>query len=82
MNREKIAKIEVQLDKKVEEKPVTLTTRKIVERVISFDAYFQLMMKKSSSIAPHHKAPMRKYAESKGLKEATEKEFNRVFRIY
>lgn len=63
----------------VERKP----SRKIVERVLSFDAYFVALMRKSGGkIQPHHKAPMKSYAKQHGKLEATEKEFDRLFRLY
>lgn len=50
---------------------------------MSFDVYFQgLMQSKRGSILPHHKAPMRKYAENAGLTQATKEEFDEVFRLY
>lgn len=57
-------------------------SRKIVKRVLSFDVYFQGLMKKNPKVYAHHKAPMRTYAESKGLSVATEEEFDRIFRLY
>lgn len=52
------------------------------KRVISFDVYFQGLMSSKKGILPHHKAPMRQYAESYGLKEGTEEEFNTIFKLY
>ena len=57
-------------------------SRKIVKREMSFDVYFQGLLKKNSKILPHHKAAMKKYAETKGLKIATEEEFDRIMRLY
>jgi len=68
--------------KKKEKKAVqTPVSRKIVKRKISFDVYFQLLMKKGKA-QPHHKAAMRVYAKSKGLIEASEEKFDEIFRIY
>ena len=62
------------------EAPRPSRKRKIA--VVSFDAYFQSLVKEKKSIQKHHKAPMRKYAESKGVLEATKEEFDRLFRLY
>lgn len=51
-------------------------------RVISFDVYFQGLMQFESRIQPHHKAPMKKYAEQNGLLKGTKEEFDRIFRLY
>lgn len=68
---------------KEENKVVEATPlRKIEKRKMSFDVYFSLLMKKRPGIFPHHKAPMRKYAEKQGLLEATEEEFDRIFKVY
>ncbi len=53
-----------------------------LESVIAFDVYFIMLLKKNSKILPHHKAPMRKYAEVRGLKEATKTQFDHVFKSY
>lgn len=50
---------------------------------MSFDAYFQgLMKEKKGYIMAHHKAPMRRYAEKQGITEGTKEEFDQVFRLY
>lgn len=55
----------------------------IDSRLISFDVYFQTLMRKDSKIMLHHKAPMRQYAESNGISGlATEQEFDAVFSRY
>ena len=69
-------------EKEQEVKRPAAPSRKIVKRVMSFDVYFQGLMKKNSKILVHHKAPMRKYAELKGLKEGSEEQFDRIFRLY
>lgn len=71
--------------KKKEEKTEVIEEfkpRKKKVRVLSFDAYFQLLLKEKKSIQKHHKAAMRKYAELRGISEASKEEFDRVFRIY
>jgi hypothetical protein len=72
----------VELDKEQKEEVPATPIRKLEKRKISFDVYFSLLMKKRPGIFPHHKAPMRKFAENNGLKEATEEEFDRIFRLY
>lgn len=57
-------------------------SRKLIKREMSFDVYFQGLLKKNSKIQPHHKAAMKKYAETKGFKVATEEEFDRIMRLY
>lgn len=52
------------------------------ETELDFDLYFQKLMTKSLNVLPHHKAPMRKFAESKGLTKATERQFDEVFKNY
>lgn len=77
MSREKIAKLEVKSSKED-----SVSEERENKRIISFDLYFQLLMKKGRKIYPHHKAPMLKYAEQAGLVEATEEEFDSIFRNY
>ena len=51
--------------------------------IISFDAYFQgLMRSKAGKIQPHHKAPMRRYAANAKLLEGTKEEFDILFKLY
>ncbi len=52
------------------------------KRVLSFDIYFQILRKRNSKIAAHHKAAMKKYAEKHNLDQATEEEFDRIFKRY
>lgn len=53
------------------------------EPEVSFDTYFQMLMAKRLGIMPHHKAPMRKFAESHGLgEEASLDEFEKIFKRY
>lgn len=86
MNDAKRDKKVVQLDREESKEDKKLKSvapsRKIYKRVFSFDAYFQGLMRENSKIYPHHKAPMKKYAESKGLTEATKEDFDRIFRLY
>lgn len=55
---------------------------KVVERTMTFDVYFQGLIKTKSSILAHHKAPMKSFAEAKGLKEASKEEFDKLFENY
>lgn len=75
MNNVKKLKKDIQLDE--EEVQGQEATR------MTFDVYFQKLMRIGSNIYLHHKAPMRQYAESKGLIGAvTEAEFDDAFRDY
>lgn len=51
-------------------------------RVISFDVYFRKMQAVNPKVHAHHKAPMKRFAEQRGLKEATEEQFDEIFRSY
>jgi len=54
-----------------------------IRTTMSFDAYFSgLMTERKGLILPHHKAPMRKYAESRGRVEGTKEEFDELFKVY
>ena len=77
---EKETQIEEQ--RALEPKKSAAPSRRIMKRIMSFDVYFHSLMRKNSKIQPHHKAPMRNYAESQDLKEGTEDQFDRVFRLY
>ena len=61
---------------------VIRASRKPVERVLTFDAYFQILISRKGKIQIHHKAPMRKFAIKHGTQEGTEKDFDRLFRLY
>jgi hypothetical protein len=58
------------------------TGNKEAATVLEFDLYFQKLISKDDKIYPHHKAPMRCFAESKGLMKATEAEFDEIFKNY
>lgn len=51
-------------------------------RIMTFESYFRLRLSKDSNIRTHHKAPMQQFAESKGVINATEAEFNKLFDTY
>ena len=65
-----------------EEKKEIRKSRKIHKRVFTFDVYFQLLMRKNKAVSAHHKAPLKKFMESHGVLEATEDEFDRLFKLY
>lgn len=50
-------------------------------RVVSFDAYFRRLVA-TSKAQEHHKAPMRRFAEQRGATDATEQQFDEIFRSY
>ena len=84
MNNVKNRKKEIQLDGKEEGTPgdSAASSQKLSE-VVSFDAYFSKLVRSNPKIMIHHKAPMRHYAESKGLKDAaTEAEFDEAVKQY
>lgn len=69
----------VTLDEEVEE----VITKKETKILLTFDEYFQMLRKLKPEILPHHKAPMRQFCLSRGLKsEATKKEFDKVIKSY
>lgn len=68
---------------KLEEKESTQKSKKTkVQRIMTFDVYFQGLLRRNNKIAPHHKAPMRAYAEGKGLITGTLEEFDKIFSGY
>ncbi len=87
MSREKKTKKAIQLDNKEEKNVVdkrpAAPSRKKLRKLITFDAYFMKLVRNDPKILPHHKAPMRQYAESKGLEgAATEEDFKLAFERY
>lgn len=57
-------------------------SKKLEKRVLSFDLYFQSLMTKNPKVYAHHKAPMKKFAEQNGLLEASEEDFDKLFKAY
>lgn len=51
-------------------------------RVMSFDVYFCKMQAMDPKVYAHHKAPMKLFAEQKGLRDATEEQFDEIFGSY
>lgn len=80
--KSKNEKEESKKDIKESNKEESTTSRKIVKPVISFDNYFARMLKEDPKVLPHHKAPMRAYAEQHNLMSGTLDEFQRLFRLY
>ena len=81
--REKNQKKEIKSEDREKEKTVDTSRQKKLDKVISFDVYFQKLMRDRPHVLIHHKAPMRKFAEQKGLKDAaTEAEFEEAFKLY
>lgn len=80
MEKEKIKPIDLNLKNK--EFPEKDSVKKQEPRTMSFDVYFLKMQAQNSKVLPHHKAPMRHFAEQQGLTTATEEQFDKVFRTY
>jgi hypothetical protein len=53
-----------------------------VREIISFDAYFRLLMTRNSQIRPHHRVPMKEFVKRVGLVEATKEDFDKVLSKY
>jgi hypothetical protein len=50
--------------------------------VISFDVYFRKVQSRNPRVYDHHKAPMKRFAEQRGLNDATEEKFDEIFKSY
>lgn len=78
--REKIKRNDLQSeDKEFPEKAAVATQE---PRVMSFDVYFSKQLAQDPTVFKHHKAPMKQFAEARGLKDATEEQFDEIFRSY
>jgi hypothetical protein len=75
MNDNKYKKRQVEADKLVKE------SSQSVENEMSFDAFFQILLKEGKVLA-HHKPPMRHFAEVNGMISGTLAEFERLFKSY
>jgi hypothetical protein len=75
MNDNKYKKRQAEADKLLKE------TSQSVEREISFDAFFQILLKEGRVLA-HHKPPMRHFAEANGIVSGTRAEFEQLFKSY
>jgi len=51
-------------------------------RVITFDVYFRKVQARNPKVHAHHRAPMKRFAEQRGVDEATEEKFDEIFRSY
>lgn len=68
---------------KSKKKSIESEDKRELKIVLSFDLYFVgLMAEKRGLILPHHKAPMKKYAEAKGIIQGTKEEFDELFKVY
>jgi hypothetical protein len=75
MNDNKYRKRQAEADKLLKE------TSQSAERAISFDTFFQILLKEGKVLA-HHKPPMRHFAEVNGITSGTRAEFERLFKSY
>lgn len=82
MSREKFRKIDLELNDRDDIKKVEAEIQPSQKILLDFDLYFQKLMVKNTRVQAHHKAPMRKFSESKGFKEATEDQFDEIFKEY
>jgi len=82
MSKEKYRRNGLESENKDDSKRSENNLRASSKSLMSFDLYFQKLMASGNNIQAHHKAPMRKYAESNGLIEATEDDFDRIFKNY
>ena len=83
MSKEKKEEIvEENVEEVVIEKKEIRKSRKIQKRIFTFDVYFQLLMRKNKAVSAHHKAPIKQFMVAKGVLEATEEEFDRLFKLY
>ncbi|NIU02215.1 MAG: hypothetical protein GWN01_15335 [Nitrosopumilaceae archaeon] len=78
MKKEKKKKDELKSEKKSKRSH----NNREVEPVISFDAFFNKMVKNRSDVHPHHKAPMQAFASKRGMLSATEKDYKKLFSSY
>ena len=67
-------------NKKTEEK-VVKKVQKTPQRVVSFRVYFQELVRQNK-VDKHHEEPMKVFAKSKGMENASFEEFDRLFRTY
>jgi len=73
MKDKKLKKVELETDNLMEEVQE--------EECITFDVYFQILLKERKVLA-HHKPPMRQHAEANEMSSATRTEFNELFKSY
>ena len=80
MKREKTQKDDVKLEEN--KSRGKRASKKKLEPVMDFDAYFRRLMAERPHVRLHHKAPMRQYAEANNLLEGTLEQFEKVFKSY
>lgn len=80
MSKEKSKRNDLQSEDR--EFPEKVSVPKQEPKLVSFDIYFRKMMFKDKSVQEHHKAPMKNFAIRRGLSEATEEQFEEIFRSY
>jgi len=85
MSKEKNNRTDLYLEKKdanASSEDNTKNSKKLEARVVSFDLYFQMLMKKNPKVYAHHKAPMRQFAEAQSMLEGSEENFDKLFKSY
>lgn len=78
--KEKSKKNDLQSDDREFPSKVSVSSKE--PRVMNFDVYFMKVMKMNPKVQKHHKAPMKKFAEQRGLLNGTEEQFDEIFRSY
>ena len=76
MKDKKLKKVDLEADNPMEE-----VSSEGSEELMSFDVYFQVLLKERKVLA-HHKPPMRAYAEAHEMVSATRSEFDELFKSY
>ena len=86
MSKKRTKKTEIEETVKNEEQNSKIQTVKKVKtkkNMITFEAYFQMLMKDHTRVLAHHKLPMKKFATKNGIIEkATKEEFEELFKKY
>lgn len=80
--KRKNSSVELKKDEEIKEESKKASSTKSVKPVISFDSYFAGALRKNPSIQPHHKAPMRAFAEKHKLGSGTLEDFEKLFSRY
>lgn len=76
MKDKKLKKVDLEADKLMKE-----VQAKESEEKMTFDVYFQILLKERKVLA-HHKPPMRNHAEANKKSSATRIEFDELFKSY
>lgn len=80
--KRKNSSVELKKDEEIKEESKKAPVEKSVKPVISFDGYFSGVLKENPKIQPHHKAPMRAFAEKHNMLSGTLEQFKKVFSLY